>query len=326
MKLGKLTTEELQRNVMDLIGRRRPEVLMSAALGEDCAAIDFDDTVLVSSDPITAVVEPEKIGALCISVCCNDVAANGGIPVAVTLTLIMPPECGAEDVGVIMRGAEARAKQLNVDIVGGHTEFSDCVVRPVVSGTALGKVKRLIRKSGLAAGDELFVTKQLGLEGTCILADIVKPELTVSEREKLESFNASLDVTAESLALSGLSCVTMMHDVTEGGILGAVKEVCLAAGLGAEIYEELMPIDKLTLRLCRDAGVDPLRLISSGSMLAAVRGSADVAVRALKDKGIAFTRIGSVVSGSVTLNRRGGVRENIDVLPDELYKFSGENK
>lgn len=92
MKLGKLTTEELQRNVMDLIGRRRPEVLMSAALGEDCAAIDFDDTVLVSSDPITAVVEPEKIGALCISVCCNDVAANGGIPVAVTLTLIMPPD------------------------------------------------------------------------------------------------------------------------------------------------------------------------------------------------------------------------------------------
>lgn len=299
---------------------------MSSALGEDCAAVDFGGTVLVSSDPITAVVEPEKLGALCVTVCCNDVAANGGIPVAVTLTLIMPPFCGAEDVGVIMRGAEARAKELNVDIVGGHTEFSDCTVRPVVCGTALGKVKRLIKKSGLAVGDELFVTKRLGLEGTCILADIVKPKLTEDERKKLDGFNASLDVTAESLALSGLPCVTMMHDVTEGGILGAVKEVCLSAGLGAELYEELMPIDELTLWLCRDSGVDPLRLISSGSMLAAVRGDPDAAVKALRDKGISLTRIGRVVAGSVTLNRRGGVREDIDVLPDELYKFSGENK
>ena len=231
MKSGKLTTQELRENVLDKIERFRPEVLLSAALGEDCAALSIDDVILVSSDPITAVVETEKLGSLCVTVCCNDVAANGGEPVAMTLTIIMPVTCGAGDVGVIMDGAVKEAKRLNVEIVGGHTEFSDCVVRPIVSGTAIGKVKRVLKKTDLQPGDRLFVTKSLALEGTCILADIVKPALTEEEKRTLERFNSSLSVSRESVALSKLDSVSAMHDVTEGGVLGAA----LGAGLNLAI-------------------------------------------------------------------------------------------
>ena len=98
MKLGKLTTDELNKNVISLLHKNRSEVLLSSAIGEDCAALDLKDVIVVSSDPITAVVEKEKLGALCVSVCCNDVAANGGEPVAMTITLIMPPSSSAEDV------------------------------------------------------------------------------------------------------------------------------------------------------------------------------------------------------------------------------------
>ena len=77
MKLGKLTTDELNKNVISLLHKNRPEVLLSSAIGEDCAALDLKDVIVVSSDPITAVVDNEKLGALCVSVCCNDVAANG---------------------------------------------------------------------------------------------------------------------------------------------------------------------------------------------------------------------------------------------------------
>lgn len=325
MKSGKLTTDELNDNVISLLSKTRPEVLLSAALGEDCAALKIDDTVLISSDPITAVTELDKLGALCVNVCCNDVAANGGTPVAMTVTVIMPPSYSADDVGVIMRGATARAREVNVDIVGGHTEFSDCVTRPIVSGTAIGRTQRLIKKSDLKAGDRLFVTKSLGLEGACILADVIKDKITLNadEEKKLERFNSSLDVVKESKALSGLKSVTMMHDVTEGGILGAVAEVCLSAKVGAVVYEDKMPVDALTAKLAELVSVNPLRLISSGSMLVAASDGAEV-VAAMEKAKIEFHEIGEVTGGGVVLVKKNGERETIDILPDELYKFSGE--
>ncbi len=327
MKLGKLTTQELRDNVLNKLERFRPEVLLSAALGEDCAALSLDDIILVSSDPITAVMDLGKLGSLCVTVCCNDIAANGGTPVAITLTIIMPGTCNANDVGVIMDGATKEAMHLNVEIVGGHTEFSDCVVRPIVSGTAIGKAKHILRKCDLRSGDKLFVTKMLGLEGTCILADIVKPSLTEEEKHMLEKFNSLLSVSRESVALSALESVSAMHDVTEGGVLGAVAEICFSVGAGATIYENKMPISSLTKRLCEENKVDPLRLISSGSMLVAVRGNDAMAKSIMKNLGVDFTEIGEVTNDKVvTLIRSDGVAENVDVLPDELYKFSGESK
>ena len=232
-----------------------------------------------------------------------------------TLTIIMPESCNARDVGVIMDGATAEAKRLGVEIVGGHTEFSDCVVRPIVSGTAIGRTKRVLKKSDLRVGDKLFVTKSLALEGTCILADIVKPKLTECEKRELEGFNSSLSVSRESAVLSGLGCVSAMHDVTEGGVLGAVAEICFSTGA------------ELTARLCRENGVNPLRLISSGSMLVAVRGDEIEAREAIEKLGYAFTRIGEITGGKdVVLIKSDGTTENVDVLPDELYKFSGESK
>lgn len=188
MKLGKLTTDELNKHVISLLHKNRSEVLLSSAIGEDCAALDLKDVIVVSSDPITAVAEKEKLGALCVNVCCNDVAANGGEPVAMTITLIMPPSCSAEDVGVIMKGAVKRADELNVDIVGGHTEFSDCVVRPVVCGTAFGKAAKVICKSGLKKGDLLFVTKNLRLKGHAFWRTFLSPILTTM-KEKNSSYS-----------------------------------------------------------------------------------------------------------------------------------------
>ena len=321
MKLGKLTTDELNNCVLRHLKKTREEVLLSASVGEDCAALSLPGTVLVSSDPITAVMENAKIGALCVSVCCNDVSANGGIPVAMTLTVIMPPTCDACDVDEIMQGASRRASELGVDIVGGHTEFSDCVTRPIVSGTAIGLTDKLIKKDDLAVGDKLFVTKKLALEGTCILADIVRPTLNSDEQKKIERFNSMLDVSTESKLLRALDCVSTMHDVTEGGILGAVAEICYARGFGATLYEDKMPVDELTERLCKDAKVNPLRLISSGSMLVACTDEEPVR-KALEGTDIEVTFIGEVTNESeVTLIKRDGKKERIEVLPDELYKF-----
>lgn len=326
MRLGKLTSRELNENVLSLLSVGRREVVLGAATGEDCAALELPGTILVSSDPITSEVDPVKAGALCVDVCCNDISACGGEPVAMTITLIMPPASDASDVRVIMQGAARRARELNVSIVGGHTEFSDAVTRPIISGTALGKAARLLKKSDLKAGDRLFVTKKLALEGTCILADMDKGDFTPGERRKLTEFASMLGVTAEAKEFALLPCVDAMHDVTEGGVLGAVAEICTSNGLGAVLYERDMPVDELTEKVCRRAGVDPLGLISSGSMLVASSDPGAVK-KAARRAGVEITQIGHITSdGVVRLVRRDGTERTVEVAPDELCKIAGERK
>lgn len=320
MKFGKLTTNELNDNVIKLLHSARAEVLASAKIGEDCAALDLSGIILVSSDPITAQMELDKLGALCVSVCCNDISANGGQPVAMTVTLLMPPTFSATDVGVIMKSASEKASELGVDIVGGHTEFTDCVTRPVISGTAIGKAERLLLKSGLKVGDKLLVTKDLAMEGTCILAEKSRVQFTESEKVKLLQMNESLDVNRESKLLSGLDCVSAMHDVTEGGILGAVAEICINANVGATVYEKLMPVNEITKKVCASLKVDALRLISSGSMLIVTSDEQKVE-NILSIHGIKVTCIGQVTEKEIKLIKADGGSEDIDVLPDELYKF-----
>lgn len=322
MRFGKLTTGELEKQVLSKLSRIRPEVEAGAAIGEDCALLSIPDRILVSSDPITAGVDLTETGALCVSVCCNDVAANGGEPVAMTLTIIMTPSSTPSDVGKIMDGATARAKELGVEIVGGHTEFSDCVTRPIICGTAIGRTKKPIMKDDFRPGDKIMVTKSLALEGTCLLVGEKRPELTAEESATIAKFGKMLDVGRESVAVRVLAEVKAMHDATEGGVLGAVAEICSNAKLGSLLYEEKMPVDALTKRLCADYGVDPLRLLSSGSMIIVASDPA-VVHRTLDEIGIEVTEIGEVTESGNLLVRFDGTEEPFDVTRDEMYNFYG---
>lgn len=319
MRFGKLTTEELQSLVLDKLRVSRSEVLLSAAAGEDCAAVSVDGYTLYSSDPITAAMPPRRLGALAVDVCCNDIAACGGEPIALLLVVIVPPECPLSEIEQIMDGARAKADEIRVDIVGGHTEFSDCVTRPIISGTAIGKTKRLMTKKSLKAGDKLYVTKTLGMEGTIIIVDAGHETLSKEQEALCESYRLKLSVDEESKILRTFPSVGMMHDVTEGGIIGAVAEVCLGCGLGARIYESALPVDGLTRELCAKYGIDPARLISSGSMLfSASDGSAALALR---NAGIAVSEIGCVTEKDVLFIGVDGKSVSVRPETDQLYKF-----
>ncbi|MBR2989057.1 MAG: AIR synthase [Clostridia bacterium] len=324
MRVGKLTTNELNESVINLLKKVRSEVKCSASVGEDCALIDGEGLILISSDPITAPVKLEKLGSLCVSVCCNDIASNGGEPIAMTLTLIMPTDATATDVKTVMQGTVEQACELNVEIVGGHTEFSDCVIRPIICGTAIGKTTKPILKTSLKSGEKLLVTKMLGMEGTCIIVEGNEVSLTDDEKATYESFSKSLSVTKESEILRSLDCIGVMHDVTEGGILGAVAEICHTQKLGATLYSEKMPLASLTKRLCGEYGINPLRLISSGSMLISTTNP-DLVISTLSRHGIKATEIGEVTTGKTVLVSDEKLEE-FEVEPDELLKINGEKQ
>ncbi|UKI13671.1 MAG: AIR synthase related protein [Clostridiales bacterium] len=206
--------------------------------------------LLLTTDPITAT--GNNAGRLAITVSANDVAVSGGTPLCCLLTIIAPTTASAEDVGKFMKEAHETAEALGVDIVGGHTEFSEAVNRMVVSCTMLGTTRRIVKSSGAKAGDSIVMTKSAAIEATAIMANdhadkLLKNGLTTEELVEAREYIAKVSVV-EDAKIVWKHNVSCMHDVTEGGVFGAVTELAEASGLGAMIYADQIPVTHLTAK------------------------------------------------------------------------------
>lgn len=323
MKVGKLPGELLQQMVLSTIQFQRDDVLVHAGLGEDCAVIDFGDEVcLVTSDPITGAVE--GIGELAVHVACNDLAANGGTPVGVQIVLLLPEHIQEEQIHEIMEDVHETAAELGVEVIGGHTEITTRVQECVISVTAIGRAPkdRYVTSSGALIGDDLVISKGVAIEATAILArDFAHKLPFVVTQAEIETFTKQLSVVPEGLIAAEFG-VNAMHDVTEGGLLGAVNEVCQASKVGAEIWEDQVPIPSLTKKIVQHLGLNPLALLSSGSMLMVTSDGEGLVARLAENKIPAFV-VGKITKGTrPTLQRTDGEEELIPVhVEDELWKF-----
>ena len=159
---------------------------------------------------------------------------------------------------------------MEVEIIGGHTEITPAVNKPVIVSTAIGRQPKNKIKQEIKTGDKIFITKYCGIEGTGIIAcdcrDEVKSILTSEELDEAEAMLDMVSVVKEGV-IAGDIGVSAMHDITEGGVLGAVWELCQVAGLGAEINIADIPVKPVTQKICAHFDIDYLRLISSGCML-----------------------------------------------------------
>lgn len=275
LSIGKLPERLLKELVLSGIGKRRPEVLLGAAVGEDCAALMLEEgeAFVLSTDPITAC--EKEIGSLAIQVTLNDLATTGCEPLGVLLTVLLPPGTGSMELGKLMEDAERTCAENQVEILGGHTEVSDAVNRILVNVCGVGKVKReeLIRGTEIRGQKDLVATKWIGLEGTVLMAREKGTELeerfskeAVSEALHLSRF---LSVLPEA-RIAAKNGALAMHDVTEGGILGALWELAEAGNCGITAELSAIPLREDTRKFCDCFGLDPYRLISSGCMLIAV--------------------------------------------------------
>ena len=186
MKIGKLPNDVLEEIVFENIDKKRKEVLVGAELGEDNAIIDFgEDVCIMSTDPITGA--SKGLGKLAVNISCNDIASSGGEPVAILLTILLPPSTELEELKEIMIEVREECKQLNLDLVGGHTEVTDAVNRIVLSTTVVGRQKKVkvLDKKKVEEGHRVYISKDIAIEGTSILSreleDILKEKLSEEE-------------------------------------------------------------------------------------------------------------------------------------------------
>jgi hydrogenase maturation factor len=282
-----------------------PRVVVGPRLGEDAAVIDLGDRYLVAtSDPITFATE--ELAWYALHVNANDIAVRGARPRWFLATFLLPE--GRTDEASVTRlfeGLAAACAELEVALIGGHTEVTHGLDRPIAVGTMLGEVAKdkLVTTGGARVGDAVVLTKGVPLEGAAIIAREREAELRAGgiraatiARAKGFLREPGLSVLPEAEIACELADVHAMHDPTEGGVATALHELAAAAGVGLRIDRSRIMVVPEGAELCRAFGLDPLGTIASGALLLTLApAEAGIVIHALAREGIDSHYIGQVV-------------------------------
>ncbi len=277
LKLGKIPEEALRQYILKFLGKKRQDVLLPPKYGEDAGIVKLSSNkVVMACDPVTG--SRELLGWLSIHINANDIAVCGGEPKWFSACILLPRNATLSDLKMITRQMHEAAKSLGVAIVTGHTEVAPFITSPIVIGHMSGTLisKKIITTSGAMPGDYIIMSKTAGLEGTAILASdfeerLRKRGVPVPTINIAKKYFRHISVVKEALYLARHSGVTSMHDPTEGGIIGGLYELAKASNCGFKVWKEMIPVSKVTAEICRALKIDPLRLISSGVLLATIR-------------------------------------------------------
>ena len=268
---GKVDGSILAKRVFPYLGNSQGEILVGPNVGIDAAVIDVSKLpgmMVVSQDPITGA--GKNAGFHVVNVCANDVSSMGAKPMFFLSTIIMPKGATDDDLEEISKDIERAAKEIDVSIVGGHTEVSNKASDLILSGTMIGFADRYVSTSGAREGDDILLTKGAGIEGTAILAETKREYLSkyldLNLLENAKGLLNKISVVKEALIASSLGA-NAMHDPTEGGILGGLHEIADASNKGFEFYEDKVHLYPETKSICKALGINPFGLISSGALL-----------------------------------------------------------
>ncbi len=325
MEIGKLTGSSLKKVILDKIDHFRSDVIVPAGVGEDSAVVDLGDYLLVvSSDPITGA--EKNAGFIAVNVSCNDLAAAGAEPFGIQVVLLLPASLGEKNAAKIMDEIVETAKSMEIEVLGGHTEITDLVQKPIITVTALGKARKeeLTSSSAAELGDNLYVSKGIGIEGSYILANdyedyLINKGVSRDSIDKASKYLDLLSVIPES-RIARKNNVKAMHDVTEGGVYGAIAEMAAASGLGYVIEADNFKIRTEVKDICSKLDIDPAGLISSGSMLMAAAPDIDL-ISLFSKNGIELVKVGRLIENGSYIEENGAMEEFSLPAEDELWKF-----
>ena len=352
LPLGKIPPELLARLLAREAGATaHPRVIVGPGIGLDCAVLDFGDRYLVAkSDPITFATD--EIGWYAVQVNANDIACSGAQPQFFLATLLLPETHGNADLAErIFVQITAACRELGATLVGGHTEITYGIDRPIVIGTMLGEVEKdkLVTAAGAQAGDTVLLTKGYPIEAVSIIArdmkQIRKPgflrstpreaSLERSGRGEAQRSEASSDkpgfsedflehcrnflrapgisVAKDARVALGAGKITAMHDPTEGGVATGLWELADASGRGIALDLASLPLLPEGEKLCRAFNLDPLGCIASGALLLTTPEPEKIRA-ALEAEGIPAHLIG-------TMTEKPGVPQVARPARDEIAKL-----
>jgi hydrogenase expression/formation protein HypE len=314
LPVGKLP-QELLAPILSRTPIDDPRVILGPGIGLDCAVIDTGQRLAVyKSDPITFATD--QIGYYLVQVNANDIATTGARPLWMLVTLLLPERRTVPDLpDRIMAQVQDACRALGIVVIGGHTEITAGLDRPIAIGTMIGEVARdkLVSPRGANAGDHVLLTKGVPIEATTLLArefpERLRSALTQTEIAEAQGylFEPGIGVTRDARVAIEAGRVSAMHDPTEGGIATALWELAEASRKTLLVDPARILVPALARRVCEAFGIDPLSSIASGALLiAAPPTDARAICRALEKDAIACTDIGAVADGPAIVQRMTG--------------------
>jgi hydrogenase maturation factor len=304
---GKISREFFRSQIAPRLGADRSDVPVGPKHGVDFGVIDIDGTALaIATDPVSILPELgfERAGRFAIRIILADVAVSGLSPSHLAIGFTLPPELSDDEFATLWGAIHDECADLGVDIVTGHTaRYAGCSFPWVGASTALavGDHDDLIRPDGATPGDELILTTGPAVESTALLASLFADQIDCDEAllNRVAGRLDDLDGVRDALAAAEAGGVTAIHDVTEGGLLGALHEMAAGAGAEFRVDTDRVPTDPDVLRLCERLGMEPWIATSSGSLVIAVdSASTDAVLSALRGRGTTAAVIGQVEAGS----------------------------
>ena len=298
MKSGKVSEAVVKRSVIKAVNKQETQQVVSkAGVGCDAGLFACEEATGVMATSCTSLAGCEE-GLVKIAVhrACNSLAAAGSTPVAVTLQLMLPESAEEKELKAVMKDALAACEEAGVALANGHTQISSFVEEPVISVTAVGSAQAVMTMEETVYGSDLVMTKSAGLAGAAFLAKHYRENLheryTYSFIDKAAAKETEVSVLPEIKVLKELG-IRHMHDVAEGGVFGAVWELCERLCAGVELDLKQIPICQETVEICEYFDVNPYQLKGDGALLFLTHDSA-ATIKALRAQGIPAAVIGRV--------------------------------
>lgn len=334
MKIGKVSENVLKRSVFRQIKTKRKEVISGAVSGGDCAFFAFAESgeLMASCMREAAVACGTNRNATAVPMeillqkCVNNLACGGAEPLAVQITLLLPEDAEESVLKQLMSEAEETCSKLSMQIAGGQTRVTKAVNTPYAVVTGYGRVKsgEVHTVKEAKPGQDIVISKWIGLEGTAMLAKSYREKLL--ERypaylvEEAAGFSQYISVLSEA-AIARKFGVGAMHDASEGGVFGALWELAEGAGLGMSVDLKKLPLRQETVEVCEQLNVNPYELLSGGCLLMTTEDGNGL-VEALEREGIPAVVVGKLTdSNDRVLHNEEEIRYMDKPKTDEIYKL-----
>lgn len=309
-EVGKFSADAMEKIVYQHLGAQNSKVIVGPGHGRDNAVIQVGDgqALILTADPLSVIPELGFKDSAYVSVhlLASDLATCGFPPQFLMVNLNLPPQMKNGEFKEYWAGIDTECKKLGISIVGGHTGRYVGSDYTVVGG---GVMMTLVPKQEYLAstmsrpGDLLLMTKGTAIAATAILSRVfpetIEKAFGASFLKKAQQYLNKFSVVEDALTAASVGLrengVTAMHDVTEGGLLGALYELSEASQVGLEIELSEVIVPREAKRVCDLFDLSPYSTLSEGTLIATVKPEKAQKIQyALKAKGIRSAIIGRV--------------------------------
>ncbi|SDR15595.1 AIR synthase family protein [Natronobacterium texcoconense] len=305
-ELGKIDRTFFDRHVAPNLGAKRDDVPVGPQHGVDFGVIDVDGSALVTATDPISILPPlgfERAARFALDLILADVAVSGIAPTHLSVCFTLPEEMTDEAFATVWETIHEECADLGVAVATGHTaRYSDPSYPWVGAATAMGvgNHDEIVRPDGANVGDRLLLTTGPAVESVGLLSTLYGDHLELPDdvvadaQQRLDEVHCVRD----ALTAAAAGPVTAMHDVTEGGLAGALNEMADGADVRFEIDREAVPLRPGVEAVCETLEMDPWASTSCGSLVIAVDPDGVDDVRsALEDRDTVVAEIGRVESG-----------------------------